>query len=80
MKRIQYACLEQTLRFMMKDDADPALAAQQIRAEVEHYKNQLDHTRTKYRILEEREEPDHSIILSIKKQYNGHDLGTYLDD
>lgn len=78
MKRIQSACLEQTIHFQLKDELGAAAAAASIREEVAHYKQQLERTRTQYRILEETAQPDGSVILKIKKQYNGYSLGDYL--
>lgn len=50
-----------------------------IRAEVESYKTQLRRSRTKYKIIEESVQPDDSIVIKIKKQYNYYDCGDYLD-
>lgn len=79
MKRIQYACLEQTIRFLLKDDIPHDEAVNMARRELEGYKARLEHSRTKYRILSEVVEPDGSITLKLKKQYNSYDCGDYLD-
>jgi hypothetical protein len=39
----------------------------------------MDRNRTKYRITKEETQPDGSILVEVKKQYNYHDCGTYLD-
>lgn len=79
MKRVQYACLEQTIHFMLKDNLVHASAAKEVQAEVASYKAQLDRGNTKYKIIEERMQPDDSVILKIKKQYNNYKCGNYLD-
>ena len=60
-------------------DALMAEKRQAARAEVEHYKTQLDRSRTRYQITEEAEQPDGSILIHIKKQYNNHSCGAYMD-
>lgn len=45
----------------------------------EKYKVQLDHNRTKYKIIAEHSQPDGSIIIKIKKQYNNHNVGEYFE-
>jgi hypothetical protein len=42
------------------------------------YKALLDRKRIPYRILEETVQPDDSILIKLKKQYNGYDCGDYL--
>lgn len=79
MKRVKYACLEQTLHFMLKEDLGKAEAMEYVRREVEVYKRKLEQGRTRYRIVEEGEQPDGSVIIKIKKQYNQHDCGDYLN-
>lgn len=77
MKRIKSACLEQTIHFMLKDGIGSAMAKKEVQQEYEKYKIQLDHNRTKYKIIEEHSQPDGSIIIKIKKQYNNHNVGEY---
>lgn len=79
MKRIKAACLEQTIHFQLKDGLDPALAKQQVRQEYASYRAQMDRHRTQYRILEEMEQPDGSLMIKIKKQNNIQPVGSYLD-
>lgn len=79
MKRIKEACLLQTIHFQLKEDLEHDAAVQAVRAEVEHYKTQLDRSRTRYQITEEAEQPDGSILIHIKKQYNSHSCGAYMD-
>ena len=79
MKRIKAACLCQTLHFMLKEGAEPHWAAEQVKADVEHYKKGLERNRTQYKILEETIQPDGSIIVKVIKQYNSSPVGDYLD-
>lgn len=79
MKRIKAACLEQTIHFQLKDGLSNDLARQQVRQEYESYKSQMDRHRTQYRIIEETEQPDGSLVVKIKKQNNTQPVGDYLD-
>lgn len=79
MKRIKYACLEQTIHFVLKDDLPQADAIRGVQNDIAVYKAQLERSRTKYRIVAEEPQPDGSVIVKIKKQYNHYDCGDYLD-
>lgn len=79
MKRIKYACLEQTIHFMLKEDVRHEDAVRGVQDDVKAYKMHLDRSRTKYRILSEETQEDGSVIVKIKKQYNAYDVGDYLD-
>jgi hypothetical protein len=63
----------------MKEDVPKAEAAQLARAEYEHYCQQLDRSRTAYRILSEEGRPDGSIVVKLRRQYNSYRVGEYLD-
>ena len=52
MKRIQQACICQTLRFFLKDDFPKSQAEQQLAVEVQHYKDSLVKNRVAHKILE----------------------------
>lgn len=78
MKRIQYACLEQTIHFESKTDIDQSAAANTVKREVEGYKSVLERKKLKYKIEEEKTLPDGSVVLKIKRQYNAYDYGDYL--
>ena len=67
MKRIQSACLEQTILFSASDDLSPELAAKMVRQEVA------------YKIESETPQPDGSVIVRLRRQYNFYSCGTYLD-
>ena len=54
MKRIKAACLEQTVHFQLKDDLGHAAAARAVKEEYEHYKMQLERSRTRYKIVGDR--------------------------
>lgn len=79
MKRIQSACICQTLRFMCKDDVAKERAVQLVHDEVAGYKKHLEQTRTQYKIVEEAVQPDGSVILKVIKQYNQSPVGDYLN-
>lgn len=79
MKRIKAACLEQTIHFQLKDGISSELSKQQVRQEYESYKMQMDRHRTQYKIIEEAEQSDGSLIIKIKRQNNTQPVGDYLD-
>ncbi len=79
MKRVRAACICQTLQFLLKDGMDNDHARRQVRQEVQSYKDGLERNQTKYRIVEEWEEPDGSIMVKIIKQYNATAVGDYLN-
>lgn len=72
MKRVKAACILQTLVFMQKEDCGLSKASilETNRKELEHYKQTMDHTRTRYQIVSEEEQEDGSIIVRVRKQYN----------
>ena len=79
MKRIQAACLEQTIRFQLKDGTASEADKQQVRNEYAAYKAQLERNRTLYKIVDESEQPDGSLIVKVKRQNNTQPVGSYLD-
>ena len=79
MKRVKAACICQTLHFMTKEEEQPENAIRWVRQEVEQYKKGLERNHTKYRILEETEQPDGSMRVEVIKQYNTSPVGDYLD-
>ena len=79
MKRIQAACICQTLHFILKEDIAHEMAVRQVQEEVAHYKRTLERNRTQYKIIEETTQPDGSVIIRIIKQYNQSPVGNYLD-
>lgn len=79
MKRIRYACLEQTIHFQLKDDLPHDEAVRLVRREVENYRHGLERKGVKHRIVSEEAQEDGSIVIMIRKQYNEHAVGDYLD-
>lgn len=79
MKRIKAACICQTLHFMLKEDVGHDYAVKLVQEEVEHYKRTLERNRTQYRIVEETEQPDGSLVVKVIKQYNASPVGDYLN-
>ncbi|MGM9554597.1 MAG: hypothetical protein ACI3V2_09845 [Faecousia sp.] len=77
MKRVKAACICQTLHFMRKEELGQTDAS--VQEEVERYKQSLDRSRTQYKILEETPQPDGSVILKLKKQYNQSPVGEYFN-
>lgn len=79
MKRVKAACICQTLHFMLKEDVGHDYAVQLVKQEVEQYKKTLERNRTQYKIVDEAEQSDGSMILKVIKQYNSSPVGDYLD-
>lgn len=79
MKRIRAACLEQTVHFFLKEGTSSEAGKQQVRREYEAYIAQLERNRTRYKIIEEHEQPDGSLMIKIKRQNNSQPVGDYLD-
>ena len=72
MKRIQAACILQTLIFVQKEDHGlrPEEALQLNRAEFAQYKANLERTHTRHQITDVQELADGSILVRVRKQYN----------
>lgn len=72
MKRIKAACILQTLVFSQKEDAGLTVerALQLNRDEFAHYQADLHKTGVRYQITDVGEQPDGSIIVRVRKQYN----------
>ena len=79
MKRVKAACFCQTLHFMLKDGEEHLYAVKQVKDEVEKYKRDLERNHTQYKIVEQTEQPDGSIIVKVIKQYNSAPVGDYLN-
>ena len=79
MRRIRFACLEQTIHFLLKEEwADKAAAAKAVQDEIIQYKEQLEQSGKKYKILEEVLLPDKSAVMKVLKQYNNYACGDYI--
>ena len=79
MKRVKAASICQTLHFMLKDGEEHLYAVKQVKDEVEKYKRDLERNHTQYKIVEQTEQPDGSIIVKVIKQYNSAPVGDYLN-
>ena len=79
MKRVKAACITQTLHFMLKEDFGHDYALKLVAEEVRKYKDGLNKTGTKYKILSETTLEDGSVMMEIKKQYNTSPVGDYLN-
>lgn len=79
MKRVKAACICQTLHFMLKEDVSHDTAVSMVKEEVENYKKGLDRNHTQYRIVEQTDQPDGSIVVKVIKQYNSTPVGDYLN-
>ena len=60
MKRVKSACICQTLHFTLKDGLDHLYAVKQVKEEVATYKKNMERNHTKYKIVEQTEQPDRS--------------------
>ena len=79
MKRVKAACICQILHFMLKEDLGHDYAVKQVEQELEHYKKNLERNHIQYKITEQTNQPDGSIIIKVIKQYNSSPVGDYLD-
>ena len=79
MKRVQAACICQTLHFMLKDDLGHDAAAKLVQEEVARYKASLERNRTQHKIVSEETQADGSVVIRIIKQYNTSPVGDYLN-
>lgn len=80
MKRIAAACITQTLHFKCKEGDSSEYAKRAVAEEVRRYKEGLQKAGTKHKILWEEVQPDGSVIMELKKQYNMASVGNYLDE
>jgi len=71
-KRVQAACILQTLVFQQKDDSyfSKEKKISLNKEEVEKYKASLEKNKTRFQIVEETEQPDGAILVRVRKQYN----------
>lgn len=79
MRRVKYACLLQTMHFSLREPMSPAETERICRAEYDQYRLDLERKHVRYKIADESVQPDGSIIVQVKKQYNAHDCGEYLN-
>ena len=62
MKRVKAACLCQTLHFCQKEAVSKELNEKLSREEADKYKKSLEKSGLKYKILEETEQADGSMV------------------
>lgn len=79
MKRVKAACICQTLHFMLKEDVGHDYAVKLVKEEAARYKRDLERKGIRYKLVEEAEQPDGSVVMKILKQYNTSPVGSYLD-
>lgn len=79
MKRVKAACICQTLHFMLKEDVGHDYAVKLVKEEVARYKRDLERKGIRYKLVEEAEQLDGSVMMKILKQYNTSPVGSYLD-
>ncbi len=79
MKRIKAACIYKTIHFQLKEDLGHAAAVAAAEQEAAAYQAALERKRTQYRILEKTTQPDGSVLMKLKMQYNDHPCGEYLN-
>ncbi len=82
MKHVKAACIFQTLVFSQKEEYNYSQeeALNYNKEEVQKYKASLDKVHARYKIMEESQLNDGSIILKIRKQYNDTcDVNEYFD-
>lgn len=79
MKRIKSACLSQIIRFQQKEPMGKELAEEANRKEYERYQLQMNRSYTKYKVVSETVLEDGTLEVSLKKQYNSYDVGSYFD-
>lgn len=72
MKRIKSAAILQTLVFSQKEEIGltPERALQLNQNEFENYKLRLEKARIQYQITDVVQQPDASIVVHVRKQYN----------
>lgn len=81
MRRIKAACLEQTIHFQTTDAQYHKRESieRETRQEFEAYKAGLERKKTKFKVVNELPQNDGTLVVKIKKQYNSHNCGEYLD-
>lgn len=72
MKRVQAACIMQTLIFSQKNEMDFSRehAERLNREEYESYKKTMERSHTRYQIVSEDVREDGALIIHVRKQYN----------
>lgn len=79
MKRIQTACLHQTIHFQLKDNVPAEIAQRLVREEEKEYQENLNRCGVPYRIWNREVLPDGSICIRITRQLNDYPTGDFLN-
>ena len=79
MKRIQTACLHQTIHFQLKDNVPAEIAQRLVRGEEKEYQENLNRCGVPYRIWNREVLPDGSIRIRITRQLNDYPIGDFLN-
>lgn len=74
MKRVKEACICQTLHFIPTEGTSRSITPPNIREEIENYKRKLERSCTAYKIVEQKNQPDGSVIVKIIKQHNSYPI------
>ena len=67
MKRIQSACVEQTIHFKPKEEGPKEMVYQNMEGEVKTYLGLLERRKTNFRIVQKIPQEDGSILLKNKE-------------
>lgn len=79
MKRIQTACLHQTIHFQLKDNVPAEIAQRLVREEEKEYQENLNRRGVPYRIWNREVLPDGYIRIRITRQLNDYPTGDFLN-
>lgn len=82
MKRVQAACILQTLVFSQKPELmyTREQALKFNNTEIDNYKANLEKSKTKYQIVDRQELENGSIVIRVRKQYSDKtDVTEYFD-
>lgn len=78
MKRVKEACICQTLHFIPTEGTSRCITPPNTREEIENYKRKLERSCTAYKIVEQKNQPDGSVVVKIIKQHNSYPIHEYL--
>lgn len=79
MKRIEAACITQTILFANTEGTSREYTERKSQEEITRYKKRLDRQRTKYKVISEEIQEDGSVLVEIVREYNNKSVGTYFD-
>ena len=73
MKRVQSACLLETIHFQIKRDLGRNAAAESLREEMARYFRKLEKIYTRFQVTGKEHLSDGSVVLHIKKQFQSYE-------